>query len=108
MSDGTFVYLWEYRVRSGADQAFCRHYGPEGTWARLFRRGTGYLGTELLRDRAADDRYVTIDRWAGEAAFREFRERFAREFEELDRRCAALTRRETSLGEFGDAAGEPA
>lgn len=100
MGDGTFVYLWEYRVRPGADQEFRRHYGSDGTWVRLFRRGTGYLGTELLGDRAADDRYVTIDRWAGEAAFREFRERFAREFDDLDRRCSALTSHEASLGEF--------
>jgi heme-degrading monooxygenase HmoA len=100
MSDGMFVYCWEYRIRPGADREFARHYGPEGTWVRLFRRGAGYLGTELLRDRGAADRYLTIDRWVSEAAFREFRERFAAEFDELDQRCAELTLRETALGDF--------
>lgn len=64
------------------------------------------MGTELLRDRETHDRYVTIDRWASEAAFREFREGFATEFENIDRRCAALTSHETALGEFADASGE--
>jgi len=106
MSDGIFVYFWEYRVRPGAEREFARHYGPDGTWVRLFRLGAGYLGTELLRDRRAPDRYLTVDRWASEAAFREFRERFAAEFDDLDQRCAALTIRETALGEFADARDE--
>lgn len=106
MSDDAFVYLWEYRVRPGADQEFRRHYGPDGTWVRLFRLGAGYLGTELLWDRRAPDRYLTIDRWASEAAFREFRRRFAPEFDGLDRRCAALTSHEASLGEFAHTSGE--
>jgi heme-degrading monooxygenase HmoA len=100
MSDGMFVYCWEYRVRPGAEREFTRHYGPDGTWVRLFRRGVGHLGTELLRDRGAPDRYLTIDRWVNEAAFREFRERFAAEFDELDQRCAQLTISETVLGDF--------
>ena len=85
---------------SCGEAEFLAHYAPGGTWARLFRRAAGYLGTELYRDRARADRFLTVDRWRDEAAFRAFRSRFAAEFELLDRRCAGLTSREASVGEF--------
>src|SRR5258708_17324451 len=40
---------------------------PDGAWARLSGRAAGFLSTELYRDSARDDRYLTIDRWREEA-----------------------------------------
>ncbi len=100
MADEAFTYIWEYEVSASEEGEFLMHYASDGTWAELFRRAPGYLATELYRDRARPERFVTIDRWRSEAAFREFRSRFAAEFEALDHRCERLTRHEALLGEF--------
>jgi heme-degrading monooxygenase HmoA len=105
MTDERYTYIWEYEVPPANEAEFLFHYAPDGTWADLFRRAEGYLSTELYRDRSRPERFVTIDHWRTEADFREFRSGFSAEFEALDRRCAALTRREASLGEFKSAAG---
>jgi catechol 2,3-dioxygenase-like lactoylglutathione lyase family enzyme/heme-degrading monooxygenase HmoA len=96
----SFSYVWEYEVPADAETEFLRHYAPDGTWARLFGRAPGYRGTQLYRDRRRSGRYVTVDHWTDEAAYLEFRRRFAAEFEALDRTCGGLTRREAHLGEL--------
>ncbi len=95
-----YAYIWEYEVPVEHGGAFERAYGPEGDWVRLFRGAPGYVRTELHRDRARPGRYVTIDWWESEADWRAFREGRAREFEQLDARCAALTTREAEIGRF--------
>jgi heme-degrading monooxygenase HmoA len=97
-----YAYAWEFRVEPTRIDEFERHYGPAGSWASLFRRAEGYVGTLLLRDATEPLRYITIDRWRSATEFQAFRERFAREYEALDERCAALTTRETALGELVD------
>ena len=100
MTEERYTYIWEYEVPPAHEVEFLAHYAPDGTWVTLFRRGAGHLGTELYRDRAKPERFVTIDHWRTEAAFQEFRAQFAVEFDALDRECARLTRHETSLGAF--------
>jgi heme-degrading monooxygenase HmoA len=63
MTGTGYATLWEFTVAAARQAEFEAHYGPDGTWARLFSRADGYLGTELLRDRADPLRYLTIDRW---------------------------------------------
>ena|SRR5687768_6951756 len=92
--------VWEFWARTGREAEFERVYGPEGAWARLFARGEGFLGTELLRDVEARGHYLTIDRWTSFADFAAFRQRWAEEYQALDRRCAALRAREAPLGSF--------
>ena len=53
-------------------EQFERVYGPEGEWARFFRTGRGYIGTELLRDVEAPGRYLVIDRWESADAYNAF------------------------------------
>ena len=100
MSSDPYIYIWEYHVRPEAEADFLAHYGPEGVWARLFRRASGYLGTELYRDREHHHRFITVNRWRSEADFREFRERFAAAFDTLDHRCSDFTTRERRVGSF--------
>ena len=100
MTHDPFAYIWEYEVRPGAEDAFISLYGGTGSWVQLFRRAPGYLGTELYQDRDRATRFVTVDHWESEAAFRAFRTRFAEEFEELDRTGEQLTVREARLGTF--------
>jgi 8-oxo-dGTP pyrophosphatase MutT (NUDIX family) len=94
------VIVWEFRVRAGREAEFESAYGPDGEWARLFRRDPAYRGTDLLRDGAAERRYLTIDRWASGAANDAFRERWRSEYEALDRRCESLTEHEAALGRY--------
>ncbi|MDP1570186.1 MAG: antibiotic biosynthesis monooxygenase family protein [Vicinamibacterales bacterium] len=98
----SYLYIWAFHVRPGAEAEFERHYGPDGTWVALFRQAPGYLDTRLLKDRAVPGRYVTIDRWESEGAYRAFRERHAAEHDAIDRACEALTFEETPLGAYDE------
>jgi heme-degrading monooxygenase HmoA len=53
-------------------ERFERVYGAEGAWSEFFRRGRGYVGTELLRDVEQPGRYVVIDRWESRDAYNDF------------------------------------
>jgi heme-degrading monooxygenase HmoA len=113
----SYVIVWRYRVRRGAEARFERIYGARGAWARLFRKSRGYLGTQLFREvgaaasrntrrgagRAkkrplAGARYVTIDTWRSRAAFDAFHRRHRGEYQRVDRQCAPLTLHEERLG----------
>ena len=97
-----YLVLWEFQVHAEQLAEFERHYGPQGSWATLFRQAPGYVETHLLKDRSQKLRYVTIDRWESVDAYRTFRTRYSRQYEELDRLCEELTTHEASLGEFSD------
>jgi heme-degrading monooxygenase HmoA len=84
----------------GEESGFERAYGPFGEWTRLFRRGDGYLGTELLRRSDDSGEYLAIDRWASRAAYEAFRARWSSEYGWLDRQLEELTEEETPLGAF--------
>jgi heme-degrading monooxygenase HmoA len=94
-------FVWEFIVRVNQIEEFERHYASSGKWAELFRNGPGYLGTHLLRDTDNPRRYLTIDRWESSGAQRSWRERFAKQYEELDRSCEALTESERRIGILG-------
>jgi len=94
------VILWRFRVKGGCEAEFEQAYGPDGEWVQVFRRGAGYLGTELLRDESQRRTYITIDRWMSQAAHAAFTERWGDDYRALDRRLEALTERETPLGSF--------
>ncbi len=100
------VIVWEFRVRKGREAEFEQAYGPTGEWAELFKRGEGYLGTELLRDTANRQRYVTIDLWTSPAAYEAFRSRWRQEYEAIDRLCEALTEHEALLGLLAPVSGK--
>jgi heme-degrading monooxygenase HmoA len=100
-----YTSLWEYEVPPEAEREFLTHYAPGGSWGRLFSRASGYLATELYRDRQRRGRFITVDHWVSETAYREFRSNFAAEYEALDRSCERLTRREARLGELEAVAG---
>jgi len=94
------VIVWEFRVRPERLADFLSAYAPGGDWDLLFRRGEGYLSTELLRDERDETRFLTIDRWDSREARDRFRLRFREEYDALDRRCEAVTLEETPVGDF--------
>ena len=90
-----FVTVWKFVVKPERTAEFERHYGPDGTWAALFRQSPGYVRTELFR---GDEReYITIDYWANADVYREFRETHAADYERLDGQMEALTEREEAI-----------
>jgi heme-degrading monooxygenase HmoA len=95
-----FVVVWQFEIAEEKITAFEAAYGPEGPWAELFRSSSEYQGTELLRDAYVSGTYLTIDRWASEQAFRDFRRTHDTEYEAVDRSCDALVSRETRIGAF--------
>ena len=44
--EDVFVRIWYYTVPESNVGAFLAAYGSEGPWARLFRQGRGYEGTD--------------------------------------------------------------
>jgi hypothetical protein len=45
-----YVIVREYQVKAEYLEDFEKIYGAGGSWADLFQRENGYLGTELLYD----------------------------------------------------------
>ena len=95
-----YCVIWEFEVAEARRDAFEAAYGPEGPWARLFRKSAGFLEVKLLHCLDRTGTYCTVDRWASEAAFHGFHQDFAAEYEGLDSRLAGIARRETRIGAF--------
>jgi heme-degrading monooxygenase HmoA len=94
------VIIWEFRPRAERRAEFVTAYGARGSWAKLFERADGWLGTELARDARDASRYITIDRWTSRSAYDSFRNRFAAEYAALDAACEDFTVHEERVGEF--------
>jgi heme-degrading monooxygenase HmoA len=99
------VRVWEFQVRPGARTKFERIYGPQGEWVQLFKKGKGFLKTELFRDAEKLGRYLTVDYWISKDDYENFRLKFDRDYETLDKKCESLTAQETLVGTFFSAPG---
>ena len=66
------VRVWRYGVPAESREEFEREYGAGGSWARLFARSEGFVDTVLYVDVASPGSYLTVDRFASEAAWLEF------------------------------------
>lgn len=97
-----FVRVWEYDVAEGREAEFDRVYSSDGAWAQLFARSEGFLGTELFRSRGEARRYLTVDRFTTQDAFRRFMDQHEASYAELDRQCEALTVSEREVATAGE------
>jgi len=95
-----FIVIWEYRVRVEKRSAFEEIYSASGAWAELFRKGAGYIGTELMHSTEYPEQYITIDRWETKADYESFLSQWKNEYETLDTQCEGLTEQESCLGRF--------
>jgi heme-degrading monooxygenase HmoA len=96
-----FLVIWEFTVREDKETVFEQAYGPDGEWARLFRRDPAYAGTELVRDSKRKRKYLTLDYWASQEAYDAFRERHLAEYKAIDAKCEAMTESEREIGRYG-------
>lgn len=101
-----FVRIWQFRARPDRVAEFRAAYGPDGVWAGLFRRGAGFLGTDLLASTTDADTYLTVDRWESADAWAVFAREWREAYADLDRRCEALTVAEVEVGAY-EAPGAP-
>ena len=102
--------VFEYEVEEGARAEFERVYGSDGDWARFFRAGEGYLGTELHASvdspalgsdaRGAPRRFLVVDRWTTLEAYADFLAAKAAEYERRSEAAASLYVSETRIGCF--------
>jgi heme-degrading monooxygenase HmoA len=95
-----FVIIWEFRVRPQRVAEFEKIYGENGSWVKLFQKGSGYLGTELLHDPGDLHRYLTIDRWVSATDYEAFLSYWNSEYEKLDAGYKDLTESEILLGKW--------
>jgi heme-degrading monooxygenase HmoA len=85
-----YVRVWEYQVEIGKVDAFLSAYRADGTWAQLFERADGFIGTELFSDVDQADRFVTIDRWRDVASWETFLALWGDDYRALDQRLQGL------------------
>jgi heme-degrading monooxygenase HmoA len=100
LAGSQYVIIWEFKIRPEVEAEFIEKYGSIGVWARFFRSSEGYMRTELVRDVAASQRFLTLDYWQSEEAFNDFRKQNLAEYQRLDKELAGLTEQETRLGAF--------
>ena len=100
MASAQFAYIWRYTIAPEFRSEFLAAYNPNGEWVQLFSRDPAYLGTALFQDFDDENVYVTVDYWNSKADRDSFRERYAADFDGLDRKCEEFTRDEQFLGDY--------
>jgi heme-degrading monooxygenase HmoA len=95
-----YVRVWQFRVPAEKADEFRATYGPDGDWTQLFRRETGFLGTELLHSATHPNIFLTIDRWDSAEAWAAFLRAWGDEYLALDHRCKSLIVSEGEIGNF--------
>jgi quinol monooxygenase YgiN len=98
--ESTYIVVWEFQVKAECETEFIAAYGPEGEWARLFRRSPEFLGVELMESVGNPGRFFTLDHWYSAAARDMFMSANATAYDVLDRRFANLTVWERRIGAF--------
>ena len=98
--DANFVVIWRFRARGDRVASFIQAYGPNGLWAQLFRKATGFVSTQLLCERSRSDHFLTIDTWTSHASYVAFRNAFAEEYDANDRMCADLSGSEELVADY--------
>jgi hypothetical protein len=93
-----FLALWEYEVKPGREERFEKVYGPEGDWARLFRRDSHYHQTRLVRDAFRQGAYLTMDFCQSREAYDGFMAGHRAEYKEVDAVGQEMTVKQQRLG----------
>lgn len=92
--------VWVFTVHPDSIPAFLKLYGKEGPWEKLFQQSPHYMGTELFRDHAQENRFILYDKWDRLHSFESFKKMHAEVYDRLDKKGEALTLEETKIGIF--------
>lgn len=85
------IRVWEYDVPEASRAEFVRRYGADGDWAQLFASSAGFRGTELFASLSDPGRYLTVDRFTDEDAWRAFMAEHGDAYRRLDEATEGLT-----------------
>ena len=96
-NDGVMVRVWEYDVPETSRAEFERMYGAAGDWVQLFSSSDGFRGTELFASLSDPGRYLTVDRFTDEGAWRAFLTEHRNAYACLDAATKGLTTDECEL-----------
>ena len=96
--ESTYIVVWEFQVRAECEAEFVAAYGPDGEWARLFRRSPEFLGLELVGSVGNAARFFTLDHWSSATGLEVFLANNATAYDVLDRRFTGLTVWERRIG----------
>ena len=91
------VRVWEYDVPETSRAEFERTYGAAGDWVQLFSSSDGFRGTELFVSLSDPGRYLTVDRFTDEGAWRAFLTEHRNAYACLDAATKGLTTDECEL-----------
>lgn len=92
--------VWKFRPPRNREEEFAAAYASDGVWARLFRTGAGFIGTQLLRPAEAGGWWMTVDRWESQAAFEAFQADRGEIYRELDAELEGCAGDEDFVGAF--------
>ena len=97
------IRIWEYDVPETSRAEFERTYGTAGAWVQLFSSCNSFRGTELFASLSDPGRYLTVDRFTDERAWRAFLIEHRDAYARLDAATKELTSDEGELasGEAG-------
>jgi hypothetical protein len=98
--ESTYIVVWEFQVKAECEAEFVTAYGPDGEWARLFRRSPEFRGVELLAAVGNAGRFFTLDHWGSAAAMDVFMSANATAYDVLDRRFGGFMVWERRIGGF--------
>jgi len=95
-----YTVIWQYQINPAYRQEFEALYGQEGEWIQLFKNSSEFIETEFYQCREDSERYITIDKWVSEEAYRNFKATHADEYAALDSQADESTNRESLIGTF--------
>ena len=78
-----FAILWKYIIRPEKKEIFNHEYGPDGSWARLFRHSKNFLGSFLQRSEDEAETYWILDTWTDASSYEDFLNQNSVEYKKL-------------------------
>lgn len=93
-----YIVLTEFVAKEGKVAEFEDYFGSAGKRAEVLQNGEGFMSTELLRDKGAKLRYVTMDRWVSKDAYDDFGIEFESENSDLVRAGEELSSKQALIG----------
>jgi hypothetical protein len=85
------VRIWRYDVAPNVRDEFVREYGPHGSWAALFAQSPEFVDVTLYANVTNAGSYLTVDRFADEDGWNQFRLEHDAEYQRLGDALQHLT-----------------
>lgn len=95
-----YTIIFEFFVFKGKAKAFEELYGQEGAWVKLFRKSSGYKGTELMINPEDPHHYITVDKWQSEEIYYAFLHEHQKEYQKIDALGDSFTFDQRRVGAF--------